>query len=101
MELISVRIRKFTDPFPPLHLLRPIKESDTLLFHSIILGLDVICEYRDSCWTRFYPPVRKLAEMDSSEESAWSDLNPVTRFFRKPLNSWVWIRLRWADIGRS
>lgn len=99
VELVSIRVSELAEPFSPFHLLWRVQKANAFGPEPIVFGLDVLGEKGDSGRARFYSALRQFTEMNSSQRSTWTELNPMTGSVGRTLNAGVRIRFRWTDVG--
>src|SRR2546422_6242653 len=94
---VPVQVRELAEPLAPLHLLRRERELHALAPHAFVVPPDVVRDERDPRGPGFRLPAHE-AQVDPGARTSRSELDPVARILRRPLDRGVGVRLARADV---
>src|SRR3989449_5904366 len=97
MAQFPIQVHKWPEPLAPLHLLRRERELHALAPHALVVPPDVVRDERDPRGPGFRPPAHE-AQVDRGARTSRSELDPVARILRLPLDRGVGVRLARADV---
>src|SRR3989442_9500240 len=97
MGHVPVRAADRAEPLAPLHLLRRERELYASAPHAFVVPLDVVRDERDPRGPGFCLSAHE-AQVDPGARTSRSELDPMARILRRPLDRRVGVRLARADV---